>query len=476
MNKTITTIAASLVMISGFAAKGANADQIPPDALTDARVERSASDMLVSITIHPDAFSKKSNRETRICPMLVNGQDTLRLKPVVVAGRTRYFQDLRDDGNSADYTLLRAGTETPLQYFASCKYEQWMEKGALIIQSRTLGCCGDDLTGMSSATLETFDYRPKELHPAYIYIKPDHELVKTRMVKGEAYIDFPVNKTNIYPDYRRNPEELAAIRATIDAVRADKDVSIRSLTIKGYASPEGPYALNERLAKGRTEALIRYVDDLYDFPASTLHSEWEAEDWNGLVARLEHSDIPDKEKIIAVASDSSMLPDSREAAIKRDFPQQYAYMLADIYPALRHTDYNVTYVVRDYSDPKEIASIIWTAPQKLSLEELFAYARTLDEDSPEFSDVMEIAVRMFPDDPVANLNAATTALKRGEYQKARTYLGKSGDRPEAVYTSGVLEALEGNYSIAAALLEKASASGIENANHILAEMKEWGWI
>lgn len=476
MNKTLTTIAASLVMISGFAVKGENSYQIPLDALTDAKVERSASNILVTFTIHPEDFNKKSSRETRICPMLVNGTDTMRLKPVVVAGRTRYYQNLRDDDNSADYTLLRAGTKTPLQYFASCNYEQWMERGTLIIQSRIHGCCGDDLTEMSYATLETFDYRAKELHPEFIYVKPDHELIKTRTVKGEAYIDFPVNKTVIYPDYRRNPEELSAIRATINAVRDDKDVTIKSLTIKGYASPEGPYALNERLAKGRTEALVKYVGDLYDFPASTLQSEWEAEDWNGLVARLEKSNIADKEKIIAIASDSSLPPDSREDMLKKNFPRQYAYILTDIYPALRHSDYNVAYVVRDYTEPQEIAAIIKTAPQKLSLEELFAYARSLDEDSQEFTDVMEIAVRMFPDDPVANLNAATTALKRGEYQKARYYLGKSGDRPEAIYTSGLLEALEGNYSIAASLLEKASASGIGNANRILDEMKEWGWI
>ena len=56
-------------------------------------------------------------------------------------------------------------------------------------------------------------------------------------------------------------------------------MTITSLSIKGYASPEGPYANNERLAKGRTEALVDYVRNLYSFPAGLATTSWEAEDW-----------------------------------------------------------------------------------------------------------------------------------------------------------------------------------------------------
>ncbi len=151
-------------------------------------------------------------------------------------------------------------------------------------------------------------------------------------------------------------------------------------------------------------------------------------------------------------------------------------MLANIYPALRHSDYTVNYVIRNYTDVVEIAEVMKTAPQKLSLEELFIYAQSLDKDSPEFREVMEVAVRMYPDDPVANLNAATTAVDHGEYDLARKYLQKAGDSAEALYTAGVLEAKEGNYDKAKILLQKASAGGIKDADRLLNDMLDWGFI
>lgn len=469
-------MAAGVLAFSGAAAKEIPTSQLPQGVVSDVAVERSESSLLVSMNVHPETFQKKANREVWIKPVVVSGSDSLWLQPVVVAGRTRYYQHLRADGDNAPYIMLRSGDSGVYSYSQTVGYLPWMEKGELSVVSQVEGCCGDDLAEEASAGLGGFDFREKVLNPQFTYVKPTGEIQKTRTVKGEAYIDFPVNKMVIYPDYRRNPQELAEIRRTIDEVRNDKDVSITSLTIKGYASPEGPYANNERLAEGRTEALIKYVGDLYSFPKSVMHSAWEAEDWNGLERRVRESNISDKEAILAVITDNSLAPDARDAKLKRDFPEQYAFMLANIYPALRHSDYNVTYVVRNYTDVSEIAQVMATAPQKLSLEELFMYAQTLDKDSPEFKEVMEVAVRMFPTDPVANLNAATTAVDHGEYDMAREYLQKAGDSPEAAYTAGVLEAKEGNYDKAKVLLEKASRGGIADADTLLANMRDWGWI
>ena len=475
MNKIMTAMAAALVAMSGSAAQTSPDSSLPAGAVSDAAVERSESNLLVSLKIHPDAFSRKANREVWITPVVVSGADSLWLAPVVVAGRTRYYQNLRAEDNPA-YVMLRSGSSEAYSYSQTAAWQPWMEQGELLLVSRLDGCCGDRLADAASMPLEAFDFRPKVLRPQFAYVKPAGEITKTRTVKGEAYIDFPVNRTDILPDYRRNPQELAEIRRTIDEVRLDKDVEITSLAIKGFASPEGSYANNEHLARGRTEALIRYVGDLYSFPKAVMHSDWEAEDWQGLESRVEAMEIADKEALLAVIRDTSLAPDLRDAKLKKSFPAQYAVLLAEVYPALRHSDYNVQFVVRNYKDNAEIAGVMATAPQKLSLEELFSYAQSLDRNSPEFKEVMEVAVRMFPADPVANLNAATTAVANGDYARARDYLAKAGDSPEAAYTAGVLEALEGNYAKAKPLLEKASRANISFADDILADMHDWGWI
>lgn len=56
----------------------------------------------------------------------------------------------------------------------------------------------------------------------------------------------------------------------------------------------------------------------------------------------------------------------------------------------------------------------------------------------EFTDVFQTAVRMFPNDETANLNAANAAIRRDDFGTARKYLDKTGDSAEAVYARGAL--------------------------------------
>ena len=77
---------------------------------------------------------------------------------------------------------------------------------------------------------------------------------------GRAFLDFPVNETTIYPNYRQNPDELKRIRRTIDSALFDKTIQVQRIYLHGYASPESPFSNNTRLAKGRTAALKEYME------------------------------------------------------------------------------------------------------------------------------------------------------------------------------------------------------------------------
>mgnify|MGYP000703662735 FL=1 len=76
-----------------------------------------------------------------------------------------------------------------------------------------------------------------------------------------------------------------------------------------------------------------------------------------------------------------------------------------------------------------------TQPQKLSLNEFYLVAQTYEPGSVEFNDVFETAVRMYPNDEIANLNAANSAMQRKDVENAKRYLQKGGDSPEALYAA-----------------------------------------
>lgn len=328
-----------------------------------------------------------------------------------------------------------------------------MNGARLTLSKEEYGCCHTVLAENTSDITDYKEMTPEPFRPEFVYVRPEEETVKSRSLSGSAFIDFPVNRTEIYPEYRGNAAELAKIRATIDSVRKDGDVTITSLAIKGYASPEGTYANNERLARGRTGALREYVNGLYHFGQDFIATDYEAENWEGLRRFVEASGLSGKEGILALI-DSDREPDNKEWAIKSKYPADYRYLLEHCYPALRRSDYRIEYVVRHFSDAAQIRGLVKTRPQKLSLGEFYIAAQELEPGSEEFNRIFETAVHLFPDDETANLNAAVSTMQRGDMKGAERYLPKAGNSPEAVYARGVHAALTGDYIRAEELLRQ----------------------
>ena len=347
-----------------------------------------------------------------------------------------------------------------------------MDLSKLSLSAQSCGCCGEPIAIADVPVIE-IDLVPKNrpsFVPSFAFVQPKAELEKRREFKGQAYIDFPVNKTELYPDYRRNPQELKKILATIDSVRLDKDVTLKSMTIHGYASPEGSYANNVRLAQGRTATLKNYVLAQYSFPESLISTAYTPEDWAGLRKYVENSTIANRQGILDII-DSDMEPDPKNDAIRKRYPQQYAFLLKEVYPGLRHSDYTIDYNVKNFTDLNEIRELLQTNPGKLSLNEMFAATSAMEQGSEEYNHAFEVAVLLYPDNEDANLNAANIAMQAGNLEKAANYLKKAGNSPQAVYARGLLEVLRGNYSAAKPYLVDASLAGIAEAEKALEQIQ-----
>ena len=430
------------------------------------KVDRSTDRLLVNMTIDANDLGRKTNRESWLIPVLSTpAGDTLELPAIMVGGRNRYFQAQRRHETAP---LYRGGM---IDYSANVPFEKWMESADLALERKETGCCGSD-TLLTVVPLRQLDFRPRVFTPQFQYIAPMAEAVKARELSGRAFVDFPVNRTEIYPDYRANTRELAKIRAGIDSVRLDPDITVNGITLKGYASPEGPWNNNVRLAKGRTASLKKYVEGLYDFAPSIYSTAYEPEDWEGLIEWLRANTIDNREGLLAIATDTSLAPDARDARLKSRYPEQYTYLLRNVYPALRHTDYTIAYTIRAYTDPQEIISLVHSKPQNLSLNEFFLAAQAVEKGSKEYDYIFETAARMYPDSDIANLNAANAAMQQGAYDNAERYLAKAGDGADAVYARGILAALRGDYTRARELLDQAARMRVASAPAAIEQINE----
>lgn len=425
------------------------------------QISRVRDSVHITCQINLDSIRLRSNRSLVLQPFFKGEGGSQWLPAVEVMGRKRYLYYLRNDLQTyaeAPYRVVKAGKDMQhrLPYETTLPYEPWMENASLYLGEDECGC-GQVIDTMQHP-LAVADIA---WHPALVYIAPQVETVKSRQLSGHAYLDFPVNQTKIDPDYRRNPEELAKICATIDSVRSDNDVRIIRIHIKGYASPEGSYTSNARLAEGRTNALKQYIINRYALADTLFNIAFEPEDWEGFRQYVKTSNLPDKDQIMQLIEGNGDI-DSRERQIRTRYPQSYRTLLEDCYPALRHSDYRIDYVIRGFN-VDEAKQVIRTRPQNLSLQEMFAVAQTYQPGTPEFIEVFQIAVQYYPTDPVANLNAANALLEKGLAQQALPYLMKAGESPEAANSRGVAMRMLERYNDAAKWLHQASDAGLKEA-------------
>lgn len=115
---------------------------------------------------------------------------------------------------------------------------------------------------------------------------------------------------------------------------------------------------------------------------------------------------------------------------------------------------------------------MYTKPQNLSLEEFFTAARTLDPGSQTYNDLFETAVRMYPNSEAANLNAAASAITRGDYASAQRYLEKAGNSPQAIYTRGNLKASQGDFETALQHFQRAAKLKVASAPDAIAQTRK----
>lgn len=465
--KAIKTIISSLALAAATLASARSIAQVEVvDASVDIIDERS---VIVDMTIDPAAVKVGADNELLIVPTIVAADNTARLEldSLLIAGHRRYLRYERGQSAvPAGARLLKAGRGGDARVKATVAYKPWMSHSEVALEVTERGCCGKQKSATTTTWAVINIVNPEFTAADFFVDAPAKSDDKVIDVNGQAFVDYRVNRVEIDPAYRGNPKELAKIITTINDVRDNPDATILEINIKGFASPEGSYANNERLAKGRTESLLSYVMSQYDFDPKLFTTDYEAEDWGGLRDSVTILAFADKDAMMAVI-DSSLAPDAKEAELRRRFPDEYAYLLREVYPALRHSDYRVSYQIKQFTDITEIARVMRERPGNLSLNEFYLLANSYEHGSRERREVFETAAGVYPSDPTSNLNAAAAAIDDGRLEAASGYLAKAGDRPETHYLKGVAAARSGDFAEARRQLSTASSFGIAQADEAL---------
>ena len=424
--------------------------------------------------------------QLRITPYLQNGQNVKMMPAIAVNGsirnrliaRERELSGERDDARVIGVAKGRKYNKRT-DYAAAYPLENWMNGSLPMLLVEEAGCGGkvytvsDNQMGRNVMLLET--PVPVSYLADIVFIEPEREIVKNRDESGEANIIYLVGRSDIRPELGNNHFELDKIFRSIALVRSEPTARISKITIRSYASPEGTWESNLRLSERRAESLAKWVQNNSDmFRVRVLHMGL-GEDWEGLERLamedpiLDESDkmyIRDLNRYVGIFEGrESRLMEYRGGYL-------YRYLLGNIFPELRRSHYKIEYTVPEFTFERS-KELYDSRPGLLSLAELSNIANQHEPGSPEFREAWERAAKLFPNDKIANLNAAAAQLAAGYTAAAKGVLEKYKDEPQAWINLGNLAAIEGDLDLAESYFERARSANMPGAGKYLEDLSAY---
>ena len=282
---------------------------------------------------------------------------------------------------------------------------------------------------------------------------------RIHQAKKEAQIKFLIQQANIRASELKS-EGIKEFNEQVKDVDADKKgKAMKNIEISAYASPDGGFELNDKLADKRKENTVSYLNkELKKAEIETnVDAGYTAQDWEGFRELVAASNIQDKEQILNVLSMYDD-PEQREAAIK-NISSVYKTLADEILPELRRARLTLNYELIGRSD-EEIMDAFKNDPSVLTVEELL-YAATLTDNAAEKEAIYSKTTQLFPNDYRAYNNLGELAYAKADYDTADKYFAKAAsikDAPEVNMNRGLVALVNGDKESAQVYFGKASGA------------------
>lgn len=287
--------------------------------------------------------------------------------------------------------------------------------------------------------------------------------------KQEANIKFLIGQANL------RTSELSSV-SIHDLVKILKEINdmqeeraLQSIEVSAYASPDGSYELNEKLAEKRQDVSTGYLEKQLkhiDMQAD-INTRFTAEDWDGFQELISQSNLQDKDVILRVLS-MYQDPEEREQQI-RNMSSVFTEIAEGILPELRRARLIVCYEVIGRSDDQILEQYAQDA-SKLSIEELVYGANMLVEDASVRKQWYDTCIKLYPNDYRAYNNMAQLAIMEGNSTAASSWLMKAkkvNDKAAEVNANLAILSLQENGDVEQATVLLGQASGSDTFNEIL---------
>ena len=193
-----------------------------------------------------------------------------------------------------------------------------------------------------------------------------------------GYVIFPVGKSRL----PLNSPLLKELSGTVLPQMNRDSLQLNGVILRGAASPEGPWRVNQRLGRARTKSLVDFLKNQSAFPISDslMSAKAEAEDYRLLCRQMMLKGDPDY-SLVAILCDK-YLGIGRQDILKRKLMQirggrLWRRLLREYFPGLRAA--RVMLTVKKY-EPAPVVQPVVIAPPVETKAVLKAVEDTVYED------------------------------------------------------------------------------------------------
>lgn len=176
-------------------------------------------------------------------------------------------------------------------------------------------------------------YYTKDGYPDYIIFTPKSRVDSVYYDANGRFIPI-FFKSNSY-----NVIQTAVLDSVINSVHTAlirRNVRLAHVWVSSSASPEGKYWNNVILAKNRSNAVAKYLQNKAKIPRHVLNVVNLEEDWTGFTKRLEKDDsIPHREQILKIIREEPVYEKRKNKIKALDRYATWNYLIKDIFPDYR---------------------------------------------------------------------------------------------------------------------------------------------
>lgn len=263
--------------------------------------------------------------------------------------------------------------------------------------------------------------------------------------KVDADILFLINQANIRDDQLRT-QAMTGLNNRISEANKDARQEIEEINISSYASPDGTYEYNSKLAQRREDTTKEYMNkQLKGVSFGELTADFTPEDWEGFRRLVSESKIQDKDLILSVLS-MYKDPEEREREI-HNLSSVFEQLAEEILPQLRYSRITAKINVIGKSD-EEIAQAYAKNPSTLSVDELLYFA-SLTDSADKRAEIYSAAAEIYPTDYRTFNNLGMAQYQLGDFDAARASFAQAArlapQSPEPQMNMGLVSLLNGKY-------------------------------